>query len=246
MTRLIRPRVFRRLAAAILAVGSLSACIPSVQPGGATALRIIDRPIPFSPQRVDMTRDYIQAHYGLDVDDIRIVPRIVVLHWTAIPTLDGSFQAFQPERLPSSRADLAGEGEVNVSAHFLVDRDGTVYRLMPETWMARHVIGLNYEAIGVENVGGADGSEDLTDAQVEANIRLLRSLTRAHPTIQYLIGHSEYRHFEGHPLWRERDDGYRTAKIDPGAHFLSRVRAGVESLGLKGPAEIARESKVRR
>ena len=32
-----------------------------------------------------------------------------------------------------------------------VDRDGTICRLMPETWMARHVIGLNYSAIGIEN-----------------------------------------------------------------------------------------------
>ena len=35
-----------------------------------------------------------------------------------------------------------------------MDRDGAVYRLMPETWMARHTIGLNRVAIGIENVGG--------------------------------------------------------------------------------------------
>ncbi len=37
----------------------------------------------------------------------------------------------------------------------MVDRDGTRYRLMPETYMARHVIGLNYYSIGIENVGGS-------------------------------------------------------------------------------------------
>ena len=33
------------------------------------------------------------------------------------------------------------------SAQFLVDRDGTIYSLMPETFMARHVIGLNLSSI---------------------------------------------------------------------------------------------------
>ena len=226
-----------------MAAAMLAACAPTVQPRTASTLEIVDRPIPFSAERVEMTRAYIRAHYGLEVPDIRIVPRIVVLHWTAVPTLEGSFEAFRSERLPGGRSDLAVAGEVNVSTHFLVDRDGTVYRLMPEDRMARHVIGLNYEAIGVENVGGTDGVEDLTEAQVEANIRLIRSLTRQYPTIQYLIGHSEYRLFEGHRLWRERDDGYRTAKIDPGEEFLSRVRRGVESLGLKGPEEIVREKR---
>ena len=191
-----------------------------------------------------MTRDYIRVHYGLDVADISIVPRIVVLHWTAVPTLEGSFNAFAQETVPGERTELTGAGELNVSTHFLVDRDGTIYRLMPETWMARHVIGLNFEAIGVENVGGAGGDEDLTPAQVAANVALVRDLARRYPSIQYLIGHSEYREFEGHPLWREQDAGYRTEKIDPGERFLRAVREGVEPLRLKGVQEIRWEKRM--
>ena len=246
MTNVLRGRPSARLAALI--AGLLSACVhaPAAPPAPpAPALRIVDRPIPFSQQRVAMTREYIRDHYGLDASDIRIVPRIVVLHWTAVGTLEGSFNAFAPERVPGSRTDLTGAADVNVSAHFLVDRDGTAYRLMPETWMARHVIGLNYDAIGIENVGGTGGAEDLTPAQVDANVRLIRYLAAKYPTIQYLIGHSEYRQFEGHALWRERDAGYRTEKIDPGARFLTAVRAGVAPLGLKGTAEVARERRGR-
>jgi len=33
---------------------------------------------------------------------------------------------------------------------------------MPDNWMGRHVIGLNYNSIGVENVGGVDDKQDLT------------------------------------------------------------------------------------
>lgn len=55
----------------------------------------------------------------------------------------------------------------------MVDRDGSIYQLMPEKWMARHVIGLNHYAIGIENVGGINGKDDLTDAQARANAFLV-------------------------------------------------------------------------
>jgi len=43
--------------------------------------------------------------------------------------------------------------------------------------------------------------DNLTDAQIQANIALVRYLKNKYPTIEYLIGHHEYLHFEGHPLW---------------------------------------------
>lgn len=202
---------------------------------------IVDRPISFSAERVAMTREYIEARYGLTPSDISMVPQIIVLHWTAIDDLEGSFRAFNREAL-AGREDLSAAGQVNVSVQFLVDQDGTIYRLMPETWMGRHVIGLNYEAIGVENVGGGGGEDNLTDAQVKANIRLIRYLVRKYPTIQYVIGHHEYQLFEGHPLWREQDAGYRTRKSDPGERFMKAVRSGAAELNLKGPDDIRRET----
>jgi beta-N-acetylhexosaminidase len=203
--------------------------------GCATGLKIHDRPISFSDDRVGATQQYIAAHYGEHPEDISIEPRIIVLHWTAIDDFEQCFEVFNREKLGGSRPGLAAAGDVNVSIQFLVDRDGAVYRLMPETWMARHCIGLNYSSIGVENVGGASGVDNLTDEQIEANIRLVRYLLRRYPTIQYLIGHMEYRRFEGHPLWLEVDDSYRTEKIDPGERFMSAVRKGVADLGLEGP-----------
>jgi len=201
------------------------------QPG----LKIHDRPIPFSADRVSATQQYIVDHYGESPKDISIVPRIIVLHWTAIDGLEESFAAFDPEELGGSRPDLAAAGDVNVSIQFLVDRDGTVYRLMPETWMARHVIGLNYSAIGVENVGGGNSIDNMTDEQIAANIQLVRYLAEKYPTIQYLIGHMEYLDFEGHPLWLELDESYRTEKVDPGDRFMTTVRDAVADLRLEGP-----------
>lgn len=206
-----------------------------------STMQIIDRPVSFSEQRIAGTKSYIAAHYGRMVDTIHIDPRIIVVHWTAIDSYERCWQLFNRETLSPDRADLAAAGEVNVSIQFLVDRGGSVYRLMPETWMARHVIGLNYHAIGIENVGGQRGIDNLTDAQLEANARLVRYLKSKYPGIEYLIGHYEYRAFEGHPLWLEQDPTYRTEKTDPGERFMTALRHRVKDLGLKSAEDARRE-----
>jgi N-acetyl-anhydromuramyl-L-alanine amidase AmpD len=201
-------------------------------------LRIIDKPIDFGKQRVELTKEYIKNHYGLDVKDITINPKIIVLHWTAVPTLEGSFDRLKPELLLTDRKDIAAAGALNVSSHFLVDRDGSIYRLMPDNYMARHTIGLNYYAIGIENVGGkGDKSEDLTQAQVEANVYLVRYLKKKYPEIELLIGHYEYGRMKKTKYWLEKDDNYFTQKNDPGDIFMKAVRSRVVDLGLKDTSE---------
>lgn len=192
--------------------------------------KIIDKPIVFDDERIQLTEDYLKTRYGLEQDNPQITPKMIVLHWTAIPTLEKSFDAFYKSTLPN-RPEIATASSLNVSAQFLVDLDGTIYRLMPETTMARHVIGLNHVAIGIENVGGTDGVP-LTDAQVKANIWLVKYLTKKYPIV-YLIGHYEYTNFENHELWLEKDAGYRTEKTDPGIDFMQAVRNGTKTLNLK-------------
>jgi len=194
---------------------------------------IVERPISFGAQRVQATAGYIKAHYGEDRPDGRIRPRMIVLHWTGSDSIEADFQTFDREVLPRERADIAGGGDVNVSAHFLVGKDGRILRLMPEDRMARHVIGLNLEAIGIENVGGTGDRPTLTQAQIGADAWLVRELKDRFPGIQYLIGHHEYRRFEGTPLWKESDSSYRTVKSDPGDKFMAAVRSRVADLGLK-------------
>jgi len=197
-------------------------------------LQIIDKPIDFGAERIAMTKEYIKSHYGKTVNDITITPKIILLHWTAEMSFDKSFKRLQPQRLLTDRKDIAKASQLNVSAHFMVARDGTIYRLMPENWMARHVIGLNYSSIGIENIGGKDNkSEDLTTAQLKSNIALVKYLKAKYPSIEYMIGHHEYREMENTSLWLEKDKGYRTVKSDPGPKFMHAVRSAVKELKLK-------------
>ncbi len=202
-------------------------------------LKIIDKPIDFGAERIAMTKEYIKTHYGKTVENIEIIPKIIVLHWTAEMSFEKSFKRLQPQKLLTDRKDIAKASLLNVSSQFLVARDGTIYRLMPENWMARHVIGLNYSSIGVENVGGkGNKKDDLTQAQRQANKDLIRYLRHKYPSIQYLIGHHEYKQMESTSLWLEKDKGYRTVKSDPGAKFMDEMREGVKDLLLKMPPKV--------
>lgn len=183
---------------------------------------IIDRPIVFDEVRKELSLLYLKEHYGIVQEQPVIKPEMVVVHWTYIPDLETSFEVFEPSLLGNGRTDIQGGGALNVSAHYLVDRDGTAYRLMPDSLMARHVIGLNYSAIGIENVGGTP-DKPLTKEQLRTNIRLIRYLQGIH-RIRHVIGHYEYPDFEGHPLWKEKDTAYRTEKDDPGKDFMEAIR----------------------
>lgn len=196
------------------------------------AMQIKQTPIAFGEKRVELSKEYIKEHYNLEVKDIKITPKIIVIHHTAIDDFSDSLSRFTSETLPTDRPDITNGGALNVSTHFMVERDGTIHQLMPLDFMARHVIGLNYNSIGIENVGGANSADNLTKEQLEANIFLVKELKKRFETIEYVIGHYEYRCFEDTPLWLEVDDGYRTFKDDPSVRFMDELRENIE--GFKG------------
>lgn len=195
------------------------------------SLEIIQKPIIFDDKREALSIQYLKQRHGINQNNAVITPKMVVVHWTVVPTLEKTFDVFNPAQLPSSRAKISSASSLNVSAHFLVDRDGTIYQLLPTNTFARHTIGLNYTAIGIENIADGD-TLPLTTEQISANIRLIEHLSNKH-NIEYVIGHHEYKQFIGHELWKETDPGYLTEKTDPGDHNMKIIREGLEVLGLK-------------
>lgn len=191
---------------------------------------IKQRPITWNAEREQLTLAYRKQRFGEDKPTVEISPTMVIIHHTAIDSLEESFKTFDPPRLPASRADIAGASALNVSAHFLIDQDGTVYQLLPTNRMARHTIGLNWTAIGIENVGG--NRKKLTARQVEANARLVRHLKETLPSLTMLLGHHEYQALRRSAVWHERDALYVTPKIDPGEAFMSQLRKKVKDLQL--------------
>jgi N-acetyl-anhydromuramyl-L-alanine amidase AmpD len=191
---------------------------------------IVDAPMAWSDERERLTLAYRRAHSDARAEDLAIEPRVIVLHYTGGSSATSTRRYFDNVEIEAARKELRRGGAVNVSAHFIVDRDGTIYRLQPETRFARHCIGLNHLAIGIENVG--DGQKyPLTDAQVAANAALVRELA-ARFSITHLLGHHEVMQFRSHPYYVELDAAYKNSKGDPGAAFMARVRERVADLKL--------------
>jgi N-acetyl-anhydromuramyl-L-alanine amidase AmpD len=195
----------------------------------APTFRIFEKPILFNEEREQLSLEYLEKRHGLEMADATIEPSMVVVHWTAVNSLETTFDVFNPVHL-GGRPDLTTASNLNVSAHFLVDRDGTIFRLLPDTAFARHTIGLNYTAIGIENIGGPDAP--LTRAQLKANADLIRYLNKKY-RLTYLIGHHEYYGFQDSHIWKETDPDYLTQKVDPGPKFMRRLRKKLADLNLK-------------
>jgi hypothetical protein len=241
-----------RLCGTLVLVLLLSACSASTRfarsilPGGVGGPRpeiLSEHQTTVDEERVRLTKEYLRIHnpaLHADLpaedlpDSISFQPRLIVVHFTAIPSLVETLETFAELHIGEDRELIRDNGLLNVGIQFVVDRDGTIYALYPETVIARHVIGLNHVAIGIENVADADlrrrrALAPLTLAQLEANIALIRYLAGRYPSIDYLIGHSEYRQLErqahpAHHLFHEELPDYRTEKSDPGRRFMKRLR----------------------
>lgn len=188
--------------------------------------KMLEKPIAWNDKRKALMREYSLKHYGMELDNI--VPRAIILHWTAANDIDGTYSWFYPvER------DYKGGVGLNVGSHYLVGRDGEIWQLTPETALNRHAIGFNWCAIGIENVGGVDGKEDLTEEQVKANIALVKYLATKYTTIQYVFGHYQQTQAQKTKLYIEKVSGYGSDKVDPGPSFMGKVHAACKDTELK-------------
>jgi beta-N-acetylhexosaminidase len=146
---------------------------------------IVWKPIPFGPRRRAETAQYAARHYGLHTWVLH--PKVIVEHYTANESFSATWNAFAADTPDPELGQLPG-----TCAHFVVDRDGTIYQLVPLTVMCRHTVGLNYAAIGIEHVGTSD-AEILDDAaQLRSSLSLTRWLMQKfHIARRNVIGHSE-------------------------------------------------------
>lgn len=108
--------------------------------------------------------------------------------------------------------------------HYVVDREGVVLASTPEDRIANHALDHNESTIGIELVHDGDGEEPFGTKQIDALIRLLRSIRSRHDVpIASIKGHSDVdeRKFScGGKLYK--------TKMDPGANFpWQHVRAAL-------------------
>jgi N-acetylmuramoyl-L-alanine amidase len=185
---------------------------------------IVQRPIPFDAKRRDEMRAYARRHYGLDSFRLQ-GPKVIVEHYTAGDSFRSAYETFARDVPDVELHELPG-----VCAHFVVDKDGTIYQLVALNNMCRHTVGLNDTAIGIEHVGRR--AREILDrpAQIGAVVRLTAWLRcRYAIALTDVIGHNEslsspYHHEDVAALRRQTHGDWTRAEMTPVRARVGRYR----------------------
>jgi N-acetylmuramoyl-L-alanine amidase len=147
---------------------------------------IVQKLIPFGPVRRAEMAAYSKRHYGTAVWRL-VAPKVIVEHYTASESFASAYNTFAPDRPDSELHELP-----STCAHFVIDKDGTIYQLVPLSIRCRHTVGLNWTAIGIEHVG-TSAAEILADKrQMASSLALTRWLmARFRIAPKNVIGHAE-------------------------------------------------------
>jgi beta-N-acetylhexosaminidase len=122
---------------------------------------------------------------------------VIVEHMSVADSFSSVYATFAVDARDSELHELPG-----LCAHFVVDRDGTIYQLVRLDTICRHTVGLNWTAIGIEHIGRSDAGVLRDPRQLDASLRLTLWLEqRFHIPLRDVIGHNESL---GSPYHRER------------------------------------------
>ena len=199
----------RLLAAATLALLLASSAAASLRP------RIVWKPIPFGPKRIAETAAYDQRHYGLRRSTL-VGPHVIVEHYTGNESFAATWATFASDAPDPEVGEKPG-----TCSHFIVDKDGTIYQLVPLPRVCRHTVGLNWTAIGIEHVGTSDREILRNPRQLKASLALTLWLAHRFGIARNkVIGHNESLRS---PYHRERYRRWRCQTHSDWSHADMRV-----------------------
>jgi hypothetical protein len=157
------------------------------------AIVITEMSIPLDREMKDLTRKFMLDNYRRT--STWVEPRMIMIHSMDLRDLKNSLEqsSFLDRRMPARWRTQVKAGTLPSGAHFIIDRDGTIYCLTPPSsmdeesgisydrdnhrWFVRRHFDANPMALGIENVTPKDGRyDDLTDEQIIANAKLVRWL----------------------------------------------------------------------
>jgi N-acetylmuramoyl-L-alanine amidase len=142
--------------------------------------------ISFGAARKREMAGYSLRHYGENTYMLSH-PKVIVEHYTETSTAQQAYNTFAPDVPDSEFHELP-----NTCAHFLVEPNGRIDQLVRLSLRCRHTTGLNWTAIGIENVGLSDQAILDDPGQMTASLRLTRWLRcRYRISLKNVIGHNE-------------------------------------------------------
>ena len=199
---------------------------PAPSPAPIPRPSIHQWPIPYGPARRHQMAAYSLRHYGEDTY-VLSHPKVIVEHYTETTTAQAAFNTFAPDVPDSEFHELP-----NTCAHFLVEPDGRIDQLVPLDIRCRHTVGLNWTAIGIENVGMSDRQILDNPAQLRASLRLTRWLRCTYAiSLSNVIGHNEslsspYHHDRVPAFQHQTHSDWNRADMNRYRALLARMPCG--------------------
>ena len=158
---------------------------------------------------------------------------MVVIHSTGGPTCDlGSGKPVWVKAGTLAEDMRVIEAHPKLGIHYMIDRDGTLRRSVPEDQIAHHVFGYSARSIAIELVNDGDGVDVFPAAQLDALVALLRDIVRRRGIPREgLKRHSDLDH------GLLSCDRTQRRKVDPGDAFpFDAVRDAVFPAGTTLPS----------
>ena len=90
--------------------------------------QIIYKPINYNSEREQISLEYLKKRHGLTQNKATIIPKMIVLHYTAGGTLKSNFSYFNNTQIENSRTFNKSQSKLNVSVHYLIDRHETIIK----------------------------------------------------------------------------------------------------------------------
>jgi hypothetical protein len=140
---------------------------------------------------------------------------MVVIHSTGGPTCDASSGKPVWIKAGTLAQDMQViEAHATLGIHYMIDRDGTLRRSVPEDQVAYHVFTYSQRSIAIELVNDGDGVDPFPEAQLKATVALIRDIARRRGVARAGVRrHSDLDH-GAMPC-----DRTRRRKVDPGDAF---------------------------
>lgn len=104
---------------------------------------------------------------------------MIVIHATGGPTCDTKTGRPVWVKAGSLAANIRFiEAHPTLGIHYMIDRDGTVQRSVPEDQVGHHVIGYSERSIAIELINDGDGVDPFPSAQVQAAVALIQNIAQ--------------------------------------------------------------------
>lgn len=177
---------------------------------------IVDWLLPYASWE-QKDRNYFRRNYG--ENQLALEPSMIVMHYTVIPSAEDTYAALSRKK---------------VTVHFMINTDGTVYRLLPTNRRCSGAYGVDHVAISIEMVARTESDLLSRSRQVFSSFCLVRHLMEQYDIpLKHVVAHYEVG--EGKKRVPQYTDLYDTVypnsyppsemRTDPGPTYMAWLRS---------------------